>query len=91
MINEELNIFDMRDIFKQFQREYDFLYEHGDNVAGFEDAINHYENNISKWNNNKYFQKYMFALCTLYGDCFTSDREVAALMFACNDHYMFLD
>lgn len=91
MINENLNIFDIRKIYEQYKKEYDFLYEHGDNVAGYEDAIKHYEENIEKWLENEFFRKYLFTLCAFKQDCFTSDREVAALMFACNDHYMFLD
>lgn len=90
-VNDSLNIFDIKEIFTSYQNNYGFLYEHNDNVAGFREALNFYNDNFSTLMENENFKKYIFALCTLKQDCFTSDREIVALMFACSDYNMFLE
>ena len=61
---------------EQFSKEYDFLYENGDNVAGYDEAVDAFDNFVK--DNGEFvgeFAKYR-------GDFVSSDREAAAFMFA---------
>lgn len=65
-------------ILNKFQQEYDFLYEHDDNVAGYDEAVDAYE----QYRHNTHFMGLVVDLVRKRGDAFSSDREVGALMFA---------
>lgn len=90
-INTELSIFDIKKIYETFQNEYGFLYENNDNVAGYDEALDFYTKNFDELIKDDIFRKYIFALCTLKQDGFTSDREIVALMFALEKYNVFLD
>lgn len=64
---------------KQFSKEYKFLYEHDNKVAGYEEAVTEFDNQIA---NNKSFKKFVSEYSNYIGDFISSDREAAALMFA---------
>lgn len=66
----------IKKILKQFQIEYDFLYENHDNVAGYEEALEAGE----EWLAEKH--ELAGRLIKERQDFFSSDREVAALAFA---------
>ena len=92
-INENINIFDIKKIYKEYQKQYKFLYdcETEENVAGYQEALEFYDNEHETLLHDENFKKYMFALCTLKQDGFTSDREIVALMFAFSDFGVFQD
>lgn len=61
---------------EEFEKEYDFLYENNDRVAGYNEAVEAWES-FAK-NHKKFVREFV-----LYrGDFLSSDREVAAFMFA---------
>ena len=64
---------------KQFAKEYKFLYEHRDNVAGFDEAVKEFDRLLSV---NKSFGDLVGEFVVLRRDVLASDREAAAFMFA---------
>lgn len=67
----------IHEFLKQFNKEYDFLYEH-DNVAGQEEAVAEFDKCIK----NADFQKFVGEFVLYRNDIISSDREAAAFMFA---------
>lgn len=70
---------DMRDFQKEFNKEYDFIYnanKKGKYVAGYDEAVDCFDNNMTKEETDvlKSFVEYR-------RDPVTSDREAAAFMF----------
>ena len=63
---------------RQFNKEYDFLYEHRDRVAGYEEALAAFDSAIE----NKNFAAFVGEFVKFRGDYVSSDREAAAFMFA---------
>ena len=61
---------------EQFQKEYNFLYENNNNVAGYREAVAAFDEFLS---NNKNF---VCEFIKYRGDFMSSDRETAAFMFA---------
>ncbi len=61
---------------KQFDKEYDFIYENKDKVAGYEEAVNAFDSFLKT--NSSFIGK--FAKYRM--DFISSDREAAAFMFA---------
>ena len=61
---------------EQFQKEYNFLYENNNNVAGYREAVAAFDEFLS---NNKNF---VCEFIKYRGDFISSDREAAAFMFA---------
>ena len=61
---------------KQFNKEYDFLYEHNDNVAGYREAVQSFDEFI------KTHGDFVGEFAKYRGDFVLSDRECAAFMFA---------
>jgi len=63
-------------LLNQFNKEYAFLYDNRDNVAGFSEAVTAFNNMTTE-------EK---AVCNMFckyrGDLITSDREAAAFIFA---------
>jgi len=64
---------------RQFNKEYDFLYEHRDRVAGYDEAVSAFDSFVASGENAKQFVR-DFVL--FRGDFVSSDREAAAFMFA---------
>ena len=69
----------MSKLLKQFNKEYDFLYEAGDKVAGYDEAIVWFDRNKNK----PEVKQYVIALVNERGDFIASDREAGAFAFAC--------
>ena len=61
---------------RQFKKEYNFLYENDNNVAGYKEAVAAFDEFL---NNNKNF---VCEFIKYRGDFISSDREAAAFMFA---------
>ena len=61
---------------KQFEKEYSFLYDNRDKVAGYDEAVSAFDNFLSAHNS------FVCAFVKYRGDMITSDREAAAFMFA---------
>lgn len=61
---------------KQFQKEYEFLYENRDRVAGYEEAVDAFCLFL-----NDHFD-FVCEYAKYRGDVISSDREAAAFMFA---------
>jgi hypothetical protein len=61
---------------RKFGEEYEFLYEHGDNVFGYREAVEAGDEFI------KSHPDFVLEFVQYRGDYITSDREVAAFMFA---------
>lgn len=64
---------------KKYDEEYDFLYEHYDRVAGYNEAVRWYDENHTKPEVKVYVEAYMKEV----DDFISSDREAAAFAFAC--------
>ena len=67
------------DCFKQrFDEEYAFLYDHRDNVAGFDEAVASFDGFLQNETNADFVREF----AAYRGDVVSSDREAAAFMFA---------
>lgn len=71
---------DIHEFNKKFGAEYDFLYEHRDNVAGYDEAVSAFDEMVA---DSESFKKFVGDFVTWRGDFISSDREAAAFMFAC--------
>lgn len=67
----------IHEFLKQFQKEYNFLYDH-DYVAGQNEAVAEFDKCIK----NKNFAEFVGEFVNFRGDIISSDREAAAFMFA---------
>lgn len=65
---------------KKFNEEYDFLYENRDRVAGFDEAVDAFDEYLAKDIGG--FQKFVGEFVDFRKDIISSDREAAAFMFA---------
>lgn len=72
-----LNIYDFA---KQYGKEYDFLYDNDDHVAGYREAVEDFDRMMK---GNDAFNKFVCEYVNFRGDFISSDREAAAFMFAC--------
>jgi hypothetical protein len=63
---------------EQFRKEYSFLYDHNDNVAGYREAVNAFDEFIKDPALARFVQEF----AAWRKDPITSDREAAAFMFA---------
>lgn len=61
---------------KQFDREYDLLYKSENEVAGYEEAVNAFDEFV------KTHGDFVGEFAKYRGDYVSSDREAAAFMFA---------
>lgn len=61
---------------EQYIKEYDFLYDNYDNVAGYREALDAGERFLKQYGKNELYHKW------LDGELLTSDRELAAFAFA---------
>lgn len=79
MARKDFNINDFyHDLYKQFKKEYSFLYENNDNVAGYSEAVTAFD----KFLKNKANRLLVCGFVKFRGDFISSDREAAAFMFA---------
>ncbi len=69
----------MSKLLDQFKKEYDSLYENNNNVAGYREAVEWFDNHQSDEN----VASHRDALIRERGDLISSDREAAAFAFAC--------
>ena len=67
---------DMNRFSEKFAQEYDFLYEHGDNVAGYSEAVAAFDQFAD------HYSDFVGEFVRYRGDFIASDREAAAFMFA---------
>ena len=63
---------------KRFDEEYDFLYDHRDNVAGYDEAVESFDAFLKNEANACFVREF----AAYRGDVVSSDREAAAFMFA---------
>lgn len=70
----------INDFMKKFSEEYDFLYENRDQVAGFDEAVEAFDEYLSKDIGG--FQSFVEEFVDFRHDIVSSDREAAAFMFA---------
>lgn len=61
---------------EQFQKEYKFLYDHNDRVAGYREAVDTFDGFVSS------HPDFVREFVLYRGDFISSDREAAAFMFA---------
>lgn len=61
---------------KEFAKEYDFLYENRDAVAGYDEAVNAFDAFVAE------HAAFVGEFARYRGDFVSSDREAAAFMFA---------
>ena len=73
MKNISINI---EEFLKEFEKQYCFLYEHNDNVAGYREALEEGDMFIAL--NSDFVSEFV----RYRGDYISSDREVVAFMFA---------
>ena len=60
----------------QFNKEYNFLYDNNDNVAGFREAVQAFDEFLPD------HRDFVSEFCQYRQDFISSDREAAAFMFA---------
>lgn len=68
--------FNIHEFLKQFEKEYDFLYDNNDNVAGAREAADAFDEFL------KVHKDFVGEFVRFRGDFISSDREAAAFMFA---------
>lgn len=66
----------MEDFHEQYKKEYEFLYDNNDNVAGYREAVDTFDEFL------KVHQDFVSQFAKYRGDFISSDREAAAFMFA---------
>ena len=69
----------IHDFAKKFWKEYDFLYDNRDKVAGFQEAVDAFDDYMAKDTGG--FQKFVGEFVAYRHDVVSSDREAAAFMF----------
>lgn len=70
----------IHDFAKQFKLEYRFLYENWDHVAGYDEAVDAFDDYLK--NDVGGFRKFVGEFVDYRHDIISSDREAAAFMFA---------
>lgn len=71
----KINI-DIRSFYEQFVKEYEFLYDNDDMVAGYAEAVEAFDDFITL------YPEFVSKFARFRGDFISSDREAAAFMFA---------
>lgn len=66
----------MEQFLAQFDKEYEFLYDNYDRVAGYEEAVDLFDEFV------QYHRDFVGEFVRYRGDYVASDREAAAFMFA---------
>lgn len=72
---QAMNI-DIDRFLEQFKKEYDFLYDNNDRVAGYHEAVSEFDEFVSS------HKEFVSEFVRYRGDFISSDREAAAFMFA---------
>lgn len=67
------------DFMKKFRQEYAFLYDNNDRVAGYQEAVDAFDDYLA--NDIGGFQKFVGEFVDYRNDIVSSDREAAAFMF----------
>lgn len=67
---------DIKQFAKQFNKEYEFLYDNDDYVAGYREAVEAFDNFVEK------HAEFVGEFVDYRRDFVSSDREAAAFMFA---------
>lgn len=75
----------IKEFHEKFIKEYDFLYDNHDNVAGFDEAVDAFDKMLEK---NASFKKFVGEFVNYRQDYISSDREAAAFMFTMEDFGM---
>lgn len=76
---------DMKAFLDKFDDEYAFLYNNEDNVAGYMEAVDAFDNDLKK----PKFKKFVQDFVAYRGDVISSDREAASFEFACESLGLF--
>ena len=71
---------DFKKFNEKFGAEYSFLYDNDDNVAGYGEAVEAFDEKVAS---DEAFKKFVGEFVTWRMDFISSDREAAAFMFAC--------
>ena len=66
----------IRSFYEQFVKEYEFLYDNDDVVAGYTEAVEAFDDFV------KWFPEFVREFARFRGDFISSNREAAAFMFA---------
>ena len=74
----EINV-NIHKFIEQFGNEYEFLYNHHDRVAGYDEAVFEFDRLMET---NDSFAQFVKAFVEFRQDYVSSDREAAAFMFA---------
>ena len=69
----------IEEFYQQFCKEYEFLYNNRDRVAGYSEAVSAFDEMIA---NSENFKAFVGEFCRYRSDVISSDREAAAFMFA---------
>lgn len=75
MTKKNINI---HEFYEQFKKEYKFLYENYDRVAGFDEAVDAFDEFIQHENGINFVREFN----RYREDIISSDREAGAFMFA---------
>lgn len=68
----------IEDFYEKFKKEYSFLYNSPAYVAGYNEAVDAFDEFIKDGNNASFVREFV----NYRGDFISSDREAAAFMFA---------
>lgn len=71
---------------EQYEKEYEFLYNSKDRVAGFDETLSLFG---ELWNSNLSFQNFVKTFGWYREDPITSDREKAAFIFTMDSMRLF--
>lgn len=75
----EKKTFNIHEFLERFEKEYDFIYDHDDNIAGVREATDAFDEFL------KTHKDFVGEFVRFRGDFIFSDREAAAFMFALED------
>lgn len=71
-----------KEFLEKFNKEYKFLYENDDNVAGYDEALTFGDKFLENPKNKNFVAEFV----KYRGDFISSDREVVAFIFALSDY-----
>ena len=75
----------MEKLLEKFNKEYEFLYDNDDNVCGYDEAVDAFDEDMK----NPRFKKLVQDFVQYRNDFISSDREAAAFEFACESLDLF--
>lgn len=71
-----------QELLDQFNKNYDFLYSSKDYVAGYDGALDYFDNTVRK---NTVLSDILCKFAEFRGDILSSDRECVAFVFSLED------